>query len=355
MFKSKYPILSSITEMLSALTLSELLGYRVSHVTCRPFEASNGFSTNQLFHVEVGGKKLVMKHLRPKTDWLALVSNDHQCRSIRVWQYGLLDIIQPHMQHGILAVCREGDDFAILMNDVSSGLLNGQALTSPIIYHMLDALAAMHATFWEQEALKAGELGLLSVETIFSFIGPLQEEYYQHAPHILEMIQQGRSALFDLVEPDVSKVLQALIEDPQPLRKFMEKFPATFVHTDFRQDNLAIIPDTQALVVFDWQMAGYAPPILDICWLIGSLPDQLDQHEDYYSYYQQNLSAYLADRFDPNLWQPMLEVGCLLEVLRKGNWHALFAVTSEDVTFRAVMKRSVESYNDIVRKGLAWL
>jgi hypothetical protein len=354
-FEPVYTLFNSIEEMLARETLSDLMKLNVSQVTCRPFDSSNGFSRNELFHVEADDQKLVMKRLRPAVDWLAIVSNDHRCRSIRVWQYGLLDRLLPHLQHGILAACRAGDDYSLLMRDVSPGLLNGQEISLQSVYRLLDALARMHAMFWEQENLKTTELGLGNTETILSFIGPAVREHYLHAPHILDMINQGRSALFDLVEPDVSDALQSLMETPLPLMNFLAQSPKTFVHSDFRQDNLALLPNTQELFAFDWQMASYEPATLDLCWFVGSLAEQLDQHELFYQYYQQQLSIYLGDRFDPDLWQPMLAVGCLVEVLRKGSWFAYFATTTGDESFRDVMRQVINSYNNHVRKGLGWL
>jgi len=353
-FEPKYTLFDGVEEMLSRETLSSLLKRRISQVTYNPFDTSNGFSRNELYKLEVDEQKFVMKRLRPAVDWLAIISNDHLCRSIRVWQYGLLDRLQPYIQHGILAACQDGDDFAILMCDVSPGLLNGQELTPRSIYHILDMLARMHAIFWEEENLKAVELGLINnLASIIPF--STKPEHYQHAPHILEILQHGWSALYELVEPDIRDALQSLMENPLPLNIFLAKLPATFVHKDFRQDNLAFFPETMELIAFDWQMAGYAPLTMDLCWFMGSLAEQLDQHEAYYQYYQRRLSTYLGDRFDPNLWRSMLEVGCLVEVILKGSWHAFFAVTSEDESFRAIMRRSVNSYNDIVRKGLVWL
>ena len=135
----------------------------------------------------------------------------------------------------------------------------------------------------------------------------------------------------------------------------MGQLPKTLVHCDFRQDNMAFFPDTQDLIVFDWQSAAYAPLTEDLCWFIGSLADHLDQHAWYYQYYHQQLTAYLGDRSDPGLWQSMLEVGCLVEVMTKGIWHAFFAHYHENEAFRADMRRSVNSYNALVRNGTRWL
>jgi hypothetical protein len=50
-----------------------------------------------------------------------------------------------------------------------------------------------------------------------------------------------------------------------------------------------------------------------------SLPGHLDRHAAYYQHDQERLSVQIRDRFDLSLWQSMLEVGCLVDVKRKGN------------------------------------
>ena len=354
-FEAKYSIYDSLEAMLSPETLSKLLGCPVSNATCRPFENTNGFSGNQLFHIEAGGHKLVLKRMRPAFDWLAVGSNDHRCRAVRVWQYGLLDRIQPHMQHATLAACRDNDDYAILMQDVSDGLiLFGQEITPQVVYPMLDALARMHAIFWEDEKLKAAELGLNDMQTIIPFGWPAQWNRYPHAREIVALMKQGWEVLFELLELDVSEALQLIMNDPRSLYDTLAKYPSTFVHSDFRLDNLAWMADTHELIVFDWQNAGIAPATIGMCWFVMS-GGLFDRQDEYVEYYHRRLIQYLGDRLDPDLWQPMLELGGLVEVLRKGNWHAYFSVTGEDEAFKAHMRQSVDTYNDIVRKGLAWL
>jgi hypothetical protein len=354
-FGPKYTLFNSIQEMLAPETLSGLLNQRITRVTCQPFESSNGWSKNQLVHVKAGKQKLVMKRLRLSMDWLAAISKDTHCRSVRVWQYGLLDRLQPYMQHGILAACREDEDYAILMQDLSPGLLNGRQLSSQTVFHMLDALSRMHAIYWEDETLRDDALGLSNIDTKLSYIRPLHPGYFEHAPQILDIMQKGRSDLLDMVEPDVCAILQSLYNSSLPIEAFLHCLPKTLVHTDYRLDNLAFFRDTQELVVFDWQQASFAPMIDDVCWFVGSLAEHISAHETYYEYYRQQLTTYLGDRFDPSLWRAMLDVGCLLEVMTKGTWHAFFAVTNENEAFRADMRRSVATYNDLVRKAVVWL
>lgn len=351
----KYPICDSIQEMLSEDRLGQVLGQRITKVTCRPFETSNGFSNNLLFHVEADGHKLVMKRLRPSIDWVAQMTRDHHCRSIRLWQYGLLDRLLPYMRHEILAACCEGEEFAILMRDISHGLLNWKPIDPDQVRLMLDALARMHALFWEDETLRDDALGLSNIHNKLSLNPELNEEYFKHSPQILDILRKGRTALLDLVDSDVNAALQSIMDNPLPIEKFISRLPKTLTHSDFRQDNLAYISDSQELVVYDWQQAGYSLAVDDLCWFVGSLADHLDRHHDYYSYYQQRLSGYLGDRFDPASWQPMLEVGCLVEVITKGIFHAYFAVYTDNQPFKADMHRSVNSYNQIVRNALKWI
>jgi hypothetical protein len=241
------------------------------------------------------------------------------------------------------------------MQDFSPGLLSGKHLSDEAILRMLDALARMHAIYWEDETLRDDALGLSNIDTKLSYLRPLHPGYFEHAPHILDIMQKGRSALLDMVEPDVCTFLESLYNNSLPIATFMHRLPRTLVHTDYRLDNMAFFHDTQELVVYDWQQASYAPMIDDVCWFVGSLAEHLSAHETYYEYYRQQLSTYLGDRFDPGLWGPMLDVGCLLEVMTKGTWHAFFAATNENEAFRADMQRSVASYNDLVRKAVVWL
>ena len=208
--KPRYDLYSSVQEMLSPGTLSSLLDQPIGQVVCQPFETTNGFSGNQLYHVRAGRENLVMKRFRPAVDWLALSNKDLRCRSIRLWQYGLLDTLLPNMQHGILAACQDGDEYSILMRDVSAGLLNWKKLDRATVERMLDSLARMHASFWENHSLQDEALGLSNIQNKLSYLRPLPPENFRHAPQILDIIQKGHTALLDYVDQDVRISLESL-------------------------------------------------------------------------------------------------------------------------------------------------
>ncbi|MEZ4608666.1 MAG: hypothetical protein R2838_00155 [Caldilineaceae bacterium] len=48
---------------------------------------------------------------------------------VALWQHGLLDQLKPAIDHAILG-CADGDDWFILMRDVSTGLMPSDALES---------------------------------------------------------------------------------------------------------------------------------------------------------------------------------------------------------------------------------
>jgi hypothetical protein len=305
-----------------------------------------------MFHVSADNQPLVLKRMRPEKDWLAIGSDDNRCRAVRVWQYGLLDRLQPHIHHHTLAACHEGDEYAILMHDISPGLVSfGKEITAQMFRSMLDGLAAMHAIFWEDEYLTAVELGLCSMRSRLAIYGTEKLHLYQNTPQIAADIAQGFEALLNMIEPDVRDALQSLLQNPQPLSDALSNYPATLVHGDYRLDNLALTPESGELVVFDWQNAAYIPATIDLCWfsIFGNV---FHPGEDWIPYYQRILFTLLGTRFDHALWPAMVDLGNLVAVLTIGNWHALFAATSQDPS---CWRRSVNSFNELVRRGIQWL
>jgi hypothetical protein len=348
----KHALVDSIDKMLAPESVSRLLNRPVNQVDCLPFESSNGFSANQLFHVTADDQPLVLKRMRPEKDWLAIGSDDNRCRAVRVWQYGLLDHIQPYIHDKTVAVCHDGESYAILMHDISPGLVSfGRETTLKMFQSMLDGLAAMHALFWEDEILTAPELGLCSMRARLTIYGTEKIHLYQHTPQIAEGIAQGFDALLDMVEPDVRDILQSLQQNPQPLSDALSNYPSTLAHGDYRLDNLAVMPDSGELVVFDWQNAAYIPATIDLCWFAMS-GGVFHQKEECFHHYQQRLFNLLGNRFDHTLWPAMVDLGSLVTVMTIGNWHALFAATGQDPSY---WRQSVDTYNDLVRRGVQWL
>jgi hypothetical protein len=353
--EARYPVFDSVEAMLTPDLISKILNRNVVHITREAFKPDGAFSGSQLFKVTADNQPLVLKRMRPSQDWMTLAFNDTHCRSVRIWQTGLLDRLRPTIDHVILAACQNGDDYAFLMHDVSSGITPyGQKLPVKTIHAMLSGMAAMHAQFWEDESLKHPELGLCNIETLVTAWWPKNRYRYHHATEWVDLISTGWDALLDLVEPDVRVAIQSILDNPQVLFARLATYPQTLVYGDFRPGNLSWLTDTRQVVALDWQMVSYAPAIIDLCWFINSGEIFESQYFDT-QYYQEQLASRLGERFDPDSWQSMYEVGCLVDVLRRGHWHSLFAVSVEDETQQAFWRKSVATFNDMVRNGLKWL
>src|SRR4030095_16514673 len=170
----KYELYSSIDEMLAPEALSELAKKSISYVRCLPFDC-HGYSGSRFMAIETNGGeglRYILKRTAPEWDWLMQATRDHRCRSVRLWQSGLLDQLKPEVEHAIVACAKDGNGWALLMHDVSAGLIDEMVTTDrPLRLRLhkqiLDAMAAMHAGFWEAPELTQATLGLCTLPGLF--------------------------------------------------------------------------------------------------------------------------------------------------------------------------------------------
>jgi aminoglycoside/choline kinase family phosphotransferase len=129
---------------------------------------------------------------------------------------------------------------------------------------LVDVLADLHAAFWECElpGSDASRLvcwtdpvfGAILTQLVTSGVAALRQRYADRVPEVvLKAIEQAA--------PDWATVLRRCSEGPQ-----------TFVHNDFRLDNIFFQPDGQPVVI-DWQLAGRCRGTQDLAYLLsGSMP-----------------------------------------------------------------------------------
>jgi aminoglycoside phosphotransferase (APT) family kinase protein len=140
------------------------------------------------------------------------------------------------------------------MGDQVVGLDRGDA------ERLVDVLADMHAAFWEVEP-PGGDasrlvswtdpvLGAMVTQLVTSGVATLRERYQGRvAAGVLDAIEE--------VAPDWGKVLARCAEGPQ-----------TFVHNDFRLDNVFFDQDGEPVVI-DWQLAGRCRGTQDLAYLLS--------------------------------------------------------------------------------------
>jgi len=129
---------------------------------------------------------------------------------------------------------------------------------------LIDVLASLHAAYWEagppgDDASRLVSwadpaLGAMLTQLVTSGVTALRQRYAERVPaRILTAIANAA--------PNWADVLRRCADGPQ-----------TFVHNDFRLDNIFFQPDGQPVVI-DWQLAGRCRGTQDLAYLLsGSMP-----------------------------------------------------------------------------------
>jgi len=353
-------IYDNVDDLLAPETLHQLTGIPVTSVRYTPLEG--GLAGSQVLAVETKGhqtQRFVFKRMSRQVDWIMQTSNDHACRSVTLWQHGLLDQLRPTVDHAILACGRDGNGWGMLMRDVSPHLMGKEPWSAAEVKFFLDALAAIHATFWQAPELDNPAIGLCDPAGLIQvFSVNNARRLPSDTSPVLQWIIEGWELLQQWLDPDVADALADLLANPQPLAQVLARYPATLIHGDYRNDNLALqrSPVPRAIVL-DWQCAGRSAPTIDLCWFLhqwdvrrSSLP-----MEAAVGYYRQRLQERLGHHFDPAQWQPMLELGWLVDILRFGALGAWFAVNISNQANRIVCREALKQHNAQVRVALRWL
>jgi aminoglycoside phosphotransferase (APT) family kinase protein len=189
--------------------------------------------------------------------------------------------------------------------------------------------------------------------------GDLQALLPDRGPdHYLQRLRSTRTALLERVgnralSADETALLRTVAAQCDvieahwgELERFFEGRPRTLVHGDFVIKNLRIEPTSPspALLVFDWEMAGWGLPASDLAQFVGNTvtPDL----EVYWSVLRQNF---------PNLGvyeiQRLANYGTVLRVLDKIFWETVTMV-GDSYEFLVNPLLSVKKYEPQLGAGL---
>ena len=352
--ESKHILFDSVEQMLVPNTLSQLLLKPVTQVGIEPINGHSGLAGGQLSYINTDAGQFVLKRMSIASDWLMFASNDHSCRAITLWQYGLLDQLHPHLEHKIIACSRDGEDWAMLMDDLTGKVfLWGQPFPRTLMPTFLDALARIHATFWNDPSLQDSCLGLIDSANLLDFI-PKARNYTGNSLGVIpEWIRTGWDMMKELLAPEVYSQILHFFENPQPLINAVRRYPSTLLHGDFRKENLA---HNGKPVFLDWQGATCSLMIIDLAWFTkhGDIQEAMSM-EDSLSYYRKRLETHLGQPFAEQDWQAMVGVGYAVDALRWICFAANFYKMDESPDNRAWSRNSVEIHGQRVMDAMRWL
>jgi hypothetical protein len=276
---------------------------------------------------------------------------------VTLWQYGLLDQVSAHLAHEIIACGHENDVWKILMKDLSGYFLpKNFGHGSELMPSFLDALARLHAEFWNDERLNDPRLGLDSPRILFQLTSPsfAREHNNNHWSWIPNGVIGGWEVMKDFLDTDVFSHIKSLIEDPQPLLDALHRYPYTLLHGDPYQRNLAHIPPNQPAVV-DWQLAMRSLMTIDLARMLLNYSWDPAEQAQAEANYRQHLEAYLNKPFEDMEWQVMVDLGNLTDALWITCIPAYWMRQVDDPDFRNFAEMRLEICNQRVRDGVRWL
>ncbi|MBL8161824.1 MAG: phosphotransferase [Anaerolineae bacterium] len=355
-FEPRHTLCDSMEAMIKPKMLSKLLSKPVTQVEVQPMNGHGGLAGGHLSYVNTNDGRLVLKQMSIETDWIMFASDDQQCRSVTLWQYGILDQLLPHAEHKTIACARDGRGWAILMHDLTGSTFSWETpLNYEIVTTFLDTLARLHATFWNRTDIADPSLGVCTPKQLLDQTAlPVARDHrnYPTSP-IPGWVCGGWEALPELLEPVVLATLHNLIEDPQPLYDALKRYPGTLLHGDYRIENLAY--HNRCPVLFDWQESAYTVMTTDLAWMLKQRCVQMVMsREQATNYYRSRLENYLGKPFDEYEWQAMHDLGYCLDALRSIPFSAFFYRHSDDPVSKQFYAQIVKQLGQFVLDALRW-
>jgi hypothetical protein len=325
------PLYTSLEAMLRPDEISRLLGEDVTEVHLADFTPTSAFSGSVFLSIALNGDprpRLFVKRIGTR-DWMARVTHDDLCRSVTVWQHGLLDRFPPEISGGVIACSKDEQGHAILMANVRDDLMSdGVLMTARDNDVVLDALAALHTAFWLDPSLLDPDLGLCRPDKVLMLLPPkrvariLQEPQTLADARVLELSREGWEVLPDFIGADAADRVQAMANANSALSDALSRYPWTLVHGDVRVANLAVRrpavggDGVHQVVALDMARAARMPPALDLGWYVSTSSSVLCcDRADVIEGYRARLEDRLGARFDTAWWEPQLDLALMANAL----------------------------------------
>jgi hypothetical protein len=319
------PVFGDVAELLAGATERTAL------------DGAPGKSGAQLERVVIGGQAYVLKHLDLAVDWTARASGDLRGAPLTLWERGILARLPECFNQPIVGVAREegagrgpSGGCALLMHDVSAWLVPATDAVLPLGQHtgFLRHMAALHAEFWDCGA----ECDVVPAMHRYLELSPwtAQAEASVGSGHLVpELVARGWPLLAE-VAPAAAAVVTPLAHDPGPLVDALAATPQTFVHSNWKLDNLGT-DDKGRTVVLDWEQPGRGAPLSDLAWYLAINCRRLPQaKEAAIAAYRDALEEY---GISTGPWWDRQLALCLLGALVQFGWEKALGGYDEELAW----------------------
>ena len=295
-----------------------------------------GKSGARLERVVIGGQPYVLKHLDLAQDWTMRASGCLRGAPLLAWERGLLARLPACFNQPIIGVAPEdggpppSGGCALLMRDVTPWLMPVSDEPISLEQHLrfLRHMAALHAAFW------AGgeECEVVPVMHRYLELSPwlADAEAAMGSAHLVpRLVGEGWPRLAE-VAPAAAAVVIPLARDPGPLVAALEGTPQTFVHSNWKLDNLGTDADGRT-VVLDWEQPGRGAPLSDLAWYLAINCRRLPQGKpDAIAAYRQALEEH---GISTEAWWDRQLALCLLGALVQFGWEKALGGYDEELAW----------------------
>jgi hypothetical protein len=295
------------------------------------FGEAPGKSGARLERVVIGGERYVLKHLDLAEDWTLRASGCLRGAPLVLWERGILARLPACFNQPIVgAAPATSGGCALLMRDVTPWLVpaTDAPITSGQHAMFLRHMAALHAEFWDC----GPEFDVVPAMHRYLELSPwtaVAEQSAGSAHLVPRLVAQGWPLLAE-VAPAVAAVVTPLAHDPGPLVEALAGTPQTFVHSNWKLDNLGT-DDAGRTVVLDWEQPGRGAALSDLAWYLAINCRRLPQSkEDSIAAYRQELAAFGIDT-EP-WWERQLAL-CLLGALVQFGWEKALGGYDEELAW----------------------
>ena len=306
----------------------------------RPLAGGAGKSGARLERVVIGGQPYVLKHLDLAEDWTMRASGCLRGAPLLAWERGLLARLPACFNQPIVGVAAEdgaasrggvpSGGCAVLMRDVAPWLVPVSDEPISLDQHLrfLRHMAALHVTFWAC----GSECEIVPVMHRYLELSPwlAHAEAAVGSAHLVpRLVGQGWPRLAE-VAPAAAAVVNPLARDPGPLVEALETTPQTFVHSNWKLDNLGT--DEQGrTVILDWEQPGRGAPLSDLAWYLAINCRRLPQgKQDAIAAYRQALEE---QGIDTEPWWDRQLALCLLGALVQFGWEKALGGYDEELAW----------------------
>ena len=318
------PVLDSVAELTARADRRERL-------------ETPGKSGASLERVWIDGGAYVVKYLDETADWTLRAAAVPGSATVELWRRGVLDSLPDCLVQPIVAVAHDRDDprlSAILMHDVGDLLVPAVDDPVPLEQHLgfLDHMAALHAAFWADDGRTDPAIDVVPAERRYLELSPRMAaaEAALGSDHLVpRLVAQGWPALEE-VAPAAAAVVVPLVHDPAPLLAALDTTPQTFVHGNWKLDNLGS-DDTGRTVLLDWELPGRGAAASDLAWYLAincrRLPTSKEQA---ITDYRNALERYGVTT--DGWWDRQLDL-CLLGALVQFGWEKALGGYDEELAW----------------------